>query len=197
MADRVDGAPPQGLALGGPVGGFLRVADGAAVLGGWLAAGCLGALLLLILAGVVVAFVSKFFPALPGDIPVAWEYSAYLMGAAFLFGAAVALRAGSHIRVGVLLAGSGPAARRAIEIASSLAGLGVSGLLAWSLLRFTLRSWAAGQVSGGSFTPLWIPLAALSLGAAILALQMAARLLRAGLGLALEDGALKAAGLVE
>ncbi len=33
------------------------------------------------------------------SIPIAWEYSSYLMAASFTFGAAMTLRVGGHIRV--------------------------------------------------------------------------------------------------
>ena len=57
-------------------------------LDGWLGAVCLVALTCLMLAEVLVRALSDIFPWVPADIPVAWEYSSYLMAAAFTFGAA-------------------------------------------------------------------------------------------------------------
>jgi TRAP-type mannitol/chloroaromatic compound transport system permease small subunit len=194
MADR---AVPGAATAPAPVAMLLAAADALAVLGGWLAAGCLAALVLLISAEILVAAASRVFPSLPGDIPIAWEYSAYLMGAAFLLGAAVTLRAGGHIRVSILVSRLGPGPLRALEIVTALLGSAVTIFFAWSLLLFAWRSFTSGQVSGGSFTPLWIPQAALAAGAVLLAIQMVARLARSLLGLATEDHALKAAGLAE
>lgn len=190
-------SPGAAFVAPAPAAIFLAAADALAIVGGWLAAGCLAALVLLISAEIVVAAASRMIPSLPGGISIAWEYSAYLMGSAFLFGAALTLRAGVHIRVSLLPSRLRPGMRRLLEIATTSIGCSVTGLLAWSLITFAWRSWSSGQVSGGSFTPLWIPQAALAVGAVMFAVQMAARLVRSVLGLQLEDGALKAAGPTE
>ena len=62
-------------------------------LDGWLGVGCLVTLTGLMLAEVAVRALSNVFPWVPADIPVAWEYSSYLMAASFTFGAAMTLRA--------------------------------------------------------------------------------------------------------
>ena len=57
--------------------------DGIDMLGrldGWLGALCLAALTCLMLAEVAVRALSDVFPAVPADIPVAWEYCSYLDG---------------------------------------------------------------------------------------------------------------------
>ena len=73
------------------------------------------------LAEITVRALSNFIPWVPADIPVAWEYSSYLMAACFTFGAAMTLRAGGHIRVTLVL-GRLAACRRGgfAEIAASL-----------------------------------------------------------------------------
>jgi hypothetical protein len=72
-------------------------------LDGWIGAACLSTLTLLMLAEITVRALSNFIPWVPADIPVAWEYSSYLMAACFTFGAAMTLRAGGHIRVTLVL----------------------------------------------------------------------------------------------
>lgn len=183
-----------------PSGGaqaLLRFSDKVAATSGAFAVLCLVTLLLLILAGVGRSLLGKISADWGGEIIIAWEYSAYLMGAVFMFGAAAGLRAGSHVRVSILLANAGRGATLLLEVLSTAIGLAVSGFLAWSLLRFTLRAWETEQLSSGSLTPLWIPDALLTLGAALLTLQMAARLLRILLGLPPEDLSLKAGGVTE
>src|SRR5512134_170634 len=81
-------------------------------LDGWIGAACLVALTALMLAEITVRALSNFIPWVPADIPVAWEYSSYLMAACFTFGAAMTLRAGGHIRVTLVLGRLGPATRR-------------------------------------------------------------------------------------
>ena len=151
----------------------------------------LASLLALILVEVGLAVLGKLPIGVSYDIQVGWEYSAYLMGAVFMFGAAAGLRAGSHVRVSILLARTSGPANMALEAVSTLFGLFVTGFLTWSLFNFTLRAWNNGQLSSGSLTPLWIPDAALTLGALLLALQLAARLLRVLLGLPPEDASLQ------
>lgn len=180
-----------------PAQTVLRAVDAIGALGGVIAVLCLVTLLGLILIEVGMGLLGKFMPALAGGLSFSWEYSAYLMGAVFLFGAAAGLRAGSHVRVTLLLAQAKGGRLMVLEVISTLIGLCVSGFLAWSLIRFTIRAWNLGQLSSGSLTPLWIPDALLSAGAVLLALQFAARLLRVFLGLPTEDESLKAGGVAE
>jgi len=119
------------------------------------------------------------------------------MGAGFMFGAAVTLRAGGHIRVSLLLSNVSIGGRRALEIASAAAGTALTVFLANSLFWFTLRAFERGQTSPASDTALWIPQSLLVVGAILLALQMAARLLQALLGMPLEDPRLQISALSE
>src|SRR5258708_22227110 len=80
-------------------------------LDGWLGVLCLVTLTSLMIAEVVVRALSNVIPWVPADIPVAWEYSSYLMAACFTFGAAMTLRAGGHIPVTLVLARVAPAVR--------------------------------------------------------------------------------------
>lgn len=174
-----------------PIATLLRLIDALGRLGGYLGAACLFGLTLLILAEIASRNL------LNTNIAVAWEYSSYLMGAGFLFGAAVTLRAGGHIRVSLLLAHAGAAGRRVLEIVSAAAGTALTGFLAWSLFTFTLRAWERGQTSTASDTLLWIPQSLVVAGAGLLALQMAARLIQALLNLPLEDPRLQVSALSE
>jgi len=174
-----------------PLAALLRAIDALGRLGGYLGAGCLFALTILILAEIASRNL------LNTNLGFAWEYSSYLMGAGFLFGAAVTLRAGGHIRVALLLAHVGPLGKRVLEIASAAVGTALTAFLAWSLFRFALGAFARGQTSISSDTLLWIPQSLVVAGAIILALQMAARLIQALLGLPLEDPRLQISALSE
>ena len=130
-----------------------------------MGAACLVALTCLMLGEVLLRALSDIFPWVPADIPVAWEYSSYLMAAAFTFGAAMTLRAGGHIRV-TLVAGAGAASRCGAGWRPSLprSGVAFSGYLAVAMVNFTWRSFASDQVSISSATPLWIPQALVTFG---------------------------------
>src|SRR5438270_6798536 len=117
--------------------------DGIETLGrldGWIGAACLVTLTLLRLAEITVRALSNFIAWVPADIPVAWEYSSYLMAACFTFGAAMTLRAGGHIRVTLVLGRLQPPARRILEIFASLVATVFVGFLATAMARF---AWGA------------------------------------------------------
>ncbi|MGB7183497.1 MAG: TRAP transporter small permease [Burkholderiaceae bacterium] len=165
--------------------------------GGTVAAIALALLTLIILSEISVRMLSNFFAGIPAGVPMAWEYSSYLMGIAFMAGAAMTLRAGSHIRVTILIGQLPASGKRLLEIVSSLGGFFLTAFLAWSLALFTWGSYTRGQTSISSDTPVWIPEAAITFGAVLLALQMLARTLQAIWNLPLEDPSLKVAGVSE
>jgi TRAP-type C4-dicarboxylate transport system permease small subunit len=162
-------------------------------LDGWIGAACLVTLTLLMLAEIAVRALSNFFPWVPADIPVAWEYSSYLMAACFTFGAAMTLRAGGHIRVTLVLGKLKPPARRLLEIFASLVAALFVGFLATAMARFAWGAYERGQTSISSDTMLWIPESVVAFGMVLLALQFVARFIQALLGLPLEDHRIKAA----
>jgi TRAP-type C4-dicarboxylate transport system permease small subunit len=180
-----------------PLRAVLHGLDVVTRLDGWLGALCLLLLTLLMLAEVIVRALSGIFPAVPASIPVAWEWSSYLMAATFTFGAAMTLRAGGHIRVSLLLAKAPSWAKRLFEVFSSTVAMAFMAFLAWSMIKFTMGSYERGQTAISSNTPLWIPQAVVTFGMILLALQFLARLIEAILGLPLEDSRLKGGAHVE
>jgi TRAP-type C4-dicarboxylate transport system permease small subunit len=149
------------------------------------------------LANIVTRALSNVVLWLPADIPVAWEYSSYLMAATFTFGGAMTLRAGGHIRVSLLLAHVPPGARRALEIVSALLGAAFMGFLAYGMVKFTWASFSRGQTSYASDTPVWLPQAVVAFGMVLLTLQLVARAVQAVFGLPLEDHRMRVAALAE
>jgi TRAP-type C4-dicarboxylate transport system permease small subunit len=176
-----------------PLRHLLDALERLARLDGWLGAACLVTLTGLMLAEIAVRALSNVFPFVPADIPIAWEYSSYLMAACFTFGAALTLRAGGHIRVSLILARLKPGPRRLLEIAAALTAFIFTGFLAIAMVRFTWGAFERGQTSISSGTRLWIPEAFVSFGVVLLALQFLARSIQALLGLPLEDETIKAA----
>lgn len=174
------------------VDGFIRFVDALAIAATWVAGACLVALTGLMLAQVGVATVSRFVPTVRGDIPIVWEYGTYLMGFTFMLGLAMTLRAGRHIRLGLLTDNRGPRFQRSVDLINSIVGLALSGFLAYSMGRGTLNAIASGTTSIASRTPLWIPLSMFTLGCALLALQLVARIVANVTGRPLEDLTLRA-----
>ena len=65
------------------------------------------------------------------------------------------------------------------------------------MIVFTWNSYARGQVSISSGTIVWPPMALVTIGMGLLALQFLARAIRASLDLPLEDPSMRAANPVE
>ncbi len=187
----LDAAAPAGVRW------FLRLIDWLGRIDGWIGAGCLAALTCLMMSEVLARAASNFLGVGPGTVPNAWEYSSYLMAAAFTFGAAMTLRGGGHIRVTLLLNNSGPELRRLIEILSSILAFASMAFLTYSMINFTWASYARGQVSIASGTAVWPPMALVTFGMGLLTLQFLGRAVRAYLKLPLEDPAMRAANPIE
>ncbi|TGN86492.1 TRAP transporter small permease [Bradyrhizobium yuanmingense] len=161
-------------------------------LDGWIGGFCLLMLTLLMLCEVATRFLSNFLPFFPPTISIAWEYSSYLMAAAFTFGAAMTLRVGGHIRVVLLLKNAPVPVQRALEILSAAAGFAFMAFLTMAMAKFAWSAFLRGQVSTSSDTPLWLPQAIVTFGMLLLTLQFLARAIQAALGLPLEDHRMKA-----
>ena len=181
----------------GPVAKLQGMIDRISLVSAYAAAGCLALLTLLTLAQVTCGLLSKVFDSFPSDIAVGWEYSAYLMGSSFMFGAALTMRAGMQIRVQIILQSFGGRFQRPLEVISSAIGAAFVTFLAYSLACFAFESYISDQVSGGSLTPLWIPQASLALGTAIYALQSIMHVLAALLGKPLVNESFKVASATE
>lgn len=192
-----DSAAAPGPSPRGPVAALQRAADLVSLLGAWIAGACILALTLLVLADILLAFLSKYLHFVPSGTGVGWEYSAYLMGAAFLLGAGMTLRAGLQLRVELVMSSHRRVLTRVLEVVSATLGSAVSVAMAVWLFNFTMRTYGYGEVSQESFTPLWIPQAVLTLGAAVLAFQMVARLVSALAGHTLDNPTLGAASAIE
>ncbi|MCJ8140869.1 TRAP transporter small permease subunit [Falsirhodobacter halotolerans] len=125
------------------------------------------------------------------SVSFSWDVAAYLMGACFLLASASALRAGTHVRVTALAEVLPPRAAWALDLAAGVIGLAVTVLLVWALGQMAWLSGMRGSTSPGVVRiPLVVPQGVLTLGAALLCLQMAAQVLRvlSGERLAVSEG---------
>lgn len=151
----------------------LRALDRLSTLLAALAAVSLVAMTLLMLAEVVARNL------LHQSLTYSWEFSGYLMGLVFFFGAAYTLRTNGHVRVTMLAEALPPRFARLLDIFATLVGLLVTGFIFYALADLTLTSFQRGVKSfTPTQTPLIIPQGLLALGALLLFLQMVARLIR-------------------
>jgi len=115
------------------------------------------------------------------DTPVTWsdELSGYLVVALVMLGAAEALRRGDHINVDFLSARATGGVRRALEIWGYAAVAVVSVALLVSTVEMLRFSFDFDIVSEGYLeVPMWVPQSFLLLGAVLLLIASAVRILR-------------------
>lgn len=154
------------------LGRVLAWIDRLSMAGGWAAVGCVLAILGLIVAEVASRNILNV------SLRIAWEYSTYFMGGAFMLGAGYALRAGAQIRVHVLLENLPRPLARLCDLFATVCGFAVGVFLSYALIQLTILSLDRNSRSPDSEFPLWVPQLVLAIGAVIFTLQLAARFAR-------------------
>lgn len=124
------------------------------------------------------------------SIPIAWEYSSYLLGLLIFTSLGWTLRTGGHIRVALVRDFLPAGWARLLEILAAAYGTVLSSALALALVMLAWDSWVGGSRSFSiAETLLAPPQAAMAAGAWVFALQMVLRLLLALVGRPLERSA--------
>lgn len=146
--------------------GLRSILDFLYLAAGVLAALCLIAILLLIIAQMIARWTGEIFPG-------AANYAGYFMAAASFFAFANALNRGAHIRVSVLLNTVSTRMRRSLEIWC----FGLGAIIAWYFTYyaywFVYWSWKFNEVSQAQdASPLWIPQSVMVMGGALLAIAL-------------------------
>jgi TRAP-type C4-dicarboxylate transport system permease small subunit len=101
------------------------------------------------------------------------EICGYLLAAASFLALAGTLKAGTHIRVTMLLGALSEGARRFLELWAFGLATVASAYMTWNIASFAWVSYQFGDVSEGVVrVPLWIPQAAMALGATILTVAL-------------------------
>lgn len=155
------------------IAAILRLIDRLAIWAAALAAAFLLLMSVLMLAEVVAR------SAFAQSLVFSWEFSGYLMGAVFLFGAAYTLRSGGHVRVSLLAEHVPAGFARGLDYFCTVVGILVTAYILYALCDLTYTSYTREIVSfTPTQTPLIIPQGILALGALLLFLQMVARLVR-------------------
>ena len=146
--------------------GLRRTLDFLYFAAGVLAALCLIAILLLIVAQMVARWTGEIFPG-------AANYAGYAMAAASFFAFANALHRGAHIRVSLLLNSVPQRFRRFLEIWCFGIAAAVTWYFTYYAYWFTYWSWKFNEVSQAQdATPMWIPQSVMVIGGAILAIAV-------------------------
>jgi len=139
-----------------------RVLDAVYDFAGYVAALCLLAILLVIVAQMATRWMGMSIPGLS-------EYAGYLMASASFLAFAHGLNRGVHIRVNLFLTALGER-RFWGEIWCMVIGTAASGYLAWYAVKLVYWSRKLHDVSQGQdATPLWIVQTPMAIGAVLLA----------------------------
>ena len=150
---------------------------------GYLAAGFLVIIGLLVLASIVTRMMSVYVAGLT-------EYSGYAMAASSFLALAYTLGEGGHIRVELLLGHLGARARRIAEVWCLGVASAVGCYLAWYFVRMVHVSRQFEERSeGADAVLLWIPQSLAAAGAVVLAVCLCHHLVRAIAGAPAHIGA--------
>ncbi|GIW32991.1 TRAP transporter small permease [Meiothermus sp.] len=132
-----------------------------------------------LLAGLLVVFIFLLILGqvvgrqLGVAIPSANELSGFAMAGAVFLALAPTLRAGAHIRVGVLVRRLQGRVRRALELFVSAFSLLASGYATLQLWRLVLDSYRYGDLAPGLLPlPIWIPQSFLAVGLTIFTIAL-------------------------
>ena len=157
----------------------------------------IAAILVFGIAGLIIAEVvaRSIFSA---SLSFAWEYAAYFYGAAVFLGAGYTMRTGGHVRVALLRGILPERGKHIMETVATAIATAFAFFLAYAMAQFAWRSFVRGSTSPTiEATPLSIPQSVLAFGAALLALQLLARLIRLFLGEPPDDEATREKFTVE
>jgi len=146
--------------------GLRRVLDFIYLAAGVLAAFCLIAILLLIVAQMMARWTGEIF------LGVA-DYAGYAMAAASFLAFPNALNRGAHIRVSLLLNAVPKRFRRFMEIWCFAIAAALMWYFTYYAYWFVYWSWKFNEVSQAQdATPMWIPQSVMVVGGGILALSL-------------------------
>ncbi|MGQ9369806.1 TRAP transporter small permease [Azospirillum sp. A39] len=107
------------------------------------------------------------------------EYSIFLMVVMTFLGSAVAVAADRHIRITVLVDRLPPRWRRWTEAVAWAASLAMFAVIVWYGGRLTYDQWRFEETSPGLGNPQWLYTVWMPLLAAVVALRVAGRIVRA------------------
>ena len=138
-----------------------------------LAAGCIGAICLLISAQVLLNAGSRLGLPLPTTIPSYADFSGFLLAGATFLALPWTMRTGGHVRVSLVTRTLPPRLRLWVELAVIALSACFSGFAAWYAFLLVEESIAFGDVSPGIVpVPLWLPQLFMVTGLTLLTLSL-------------------------
>jgi TRAP-type C4-dicarboxylate transport system permease small subunit len=147
-------------------------------LSGALAAMFLAGICLLVVLQVGANIADTIFRQLSGEplgllVPSYAEFTGFFLVGATFFALAYALRAGTHIRVTLVIRGLGPRTRRWVEIWCTASGAALAVYFTGFSIEMVLDSIAFNDVSPGIVAlPIWIPQSSMALGLIVFSIAL-------------------------
>ncbi len=155
-----------------------RCLDGVYLGSGWLAAGFIAAICLLVVCQVGLNLLDRISSMLTGEaigltIPSYADFTGFFLAAASFLALAYTLRQGGHIRVTLVISHLGRRARHIFEIWCLLLATAVTVYFTWYTFSLTRESFVYHDLSPGMVAvPIWIPQSAMFLGLLILSIAL-------------------------
>lgn len=155
------------------MGSVVRGLEWLSEAGGYVA----GAVSVLLTALIAIAVIAR--RVFNSPLLITEEISGYMMVAIVFLGLAYTMKMESHVRADILLSHVPRRARAVLETIATVIALGFAGVLVAGTWRLVAEFYTQQTLSFHYLqTPLWIPGSLLVIGAALLGLQLLARLLR-------------------
>jgi TRAP-type C4-dicarboxylate transport system permease small subunit len=106
------------------------------------------------------------------------EVASFLQVLLIFGGAAYTFRVGGHVRVDLLTGAVRPAARGWLRLGTLTLGVAFLAIVIWVTTQSAYTAYSYGRVSAVMLYPLWLPMAFIPAGLALMALTMAVALVR-------------------
>ena len=145
---------------------------------GWLAAGCIALICLLVVVQVFMNLLDRLSALVSGSaigltIPSYADFTGFLLAAASFLALAYSLREGAHIRVILVVDRLPKSAKRGVEIWCLGFAATVSAYFTWYTGKLTFESYMYHDLSSGMIAvPIWIPQAVMLYGLIVLCVAL-------------------------
>jgi TRAP-type C4-dicarboxylate transport system permease small subunit len=145
---------------------------------GWVAAGFIVAICLLVFAQVGLNLVDRVAILATGHaiglaIPSYSDFTGFFLAAASFFALAHTFREGGHIRVSVVLHALPPAGQKTADLICLTLAAGVATYFTYYAFGLTFESYSYNDLSSGLVAvPIWIPQLAIPIGLSILSIAV-------------------------
>ena len=155
-----------------------KILDRLYSLSGWMAAGFIGLICLLVVAQVILNLIDRVAGGITGTavgltIPSYADFTGFFLAAASFLALAHTLREGGHIRVTLVIGHLPPAVRKVFEFWCVLLAAAVSLYFTYYTFGLIAESYEYNDLSPGMIAvPIWIPQSGMLLGLVILSIAL-------------------------